>query len=452
MKTWTLTLSLAAICCFVGLNIALLGIFSKPFSPVVVYFEEQFHVEAAKTFAQFGLDHNAGLATLSKQWFIDTFVNGDRMIENPKQDYFVYTHYPSFTDLLAGIGASVFGTEKVYPLRILTLLINSVLLWVFLRHALALFPQKRVQIGFLAFFTLMAPMGWMSLHAITHHGYALYISLAFIGVMLPVFEPAHPMLTKHAKTLALLFGFLTGLFTFDYFFIALGTPLAVCCLFHGKEALTQTSLRRLWLILGFWTGVGFTLAHALHFMQVVVYYGSFATAFQDIFGSALYRLTGNAENYRFVSGLRERDDCISAYCDVIHNLGPIAGRFQLIWDYIVLWTADNPPFSHADITPLSRSGFYLTIPIIAWGLVSMAGTFIYKKTALTSCGVLFLLTVILASVWIFLFLDHGTVHIHLLPRHYYFSFILLALFMFRLFSSKTKDQASAAFKAPSGVS
>ena len=440
MKNWTLTLSLAAVFCFVLLNIGLLTTFPKPLSPVVFYFEEQFHVEAAKTFAQFGLDHNAGLATLSKEWFIETFVYGDKMIENPEQDYFVYTHYPSFTDLLAGIGASVFGTEKVYPLRILTLLINSVLLWVFLRHALALFPQKKVQIGFLVFFTLIAPMGWLSLHAISHHGYALYISLAFIGVMLPVFDTLHPTGTMHSKKLALFFGFLTGLFTFDYFFIALGTPLAVCCLFHGKDAFTQKSLRHLWLILGFWTGVGFTLAHTIHFMQVVAYYGSFTTAFQDIFGSALYRLTGNQENYRFVEGLKELDDCMSAYCEAIRDLGPIKGRFQSVWDYIVLWTADNPPFSHAEIAPGGlRTGFYLGIPIVGWGILAMTAVFFGRKKSFVHCLLLFLSTLILCSLWLFILLDHGIDHIHLLPRHYYFCFILLALFMFRLFSSKTKD-------------
>ncbi|MFM7631089.1 MAG: hypothetical protein ACKO43_04675, partial [Alphaproteobacteria bacterium] len=206
-------------------------------SPMADRYAESFHKESGRTFAQFGLGHNAGLATLSKGWIVENTWEGTQsQIQNSKKNYFVYTHYPSTTDLLTGVGAIFFGTEKTYPLRIIPMIINSILLWVFLRHALALFPQKRLQICFLAFFTLMAPMGWMSLHAFSHHGYALYISLAFIGVMLPVFEPAHPMLTKHAKTLALLFGFLTGLFTFDYFFIALGTPLAVCCLFHGKNA------------------------------------------------------------------------------------------------------------------------------------------------------------------------------------------------------------------------
>jgi hypothetical protein len=299
----------------------------------------------------------------------------------------------------------------------------------------------------------MAPMGWLSLHAISHYSYALYISLAFIGVMLPVFQSINPALMGRTKKIALLFGFLTGLFTFDYFFIALGTPLAVCCLFHGQDAFTQKPLRRLWLILGFWTGVGFTLAHTIHFMQVVAYYGSFTTAFQDIFGSALYRLTGNTENYRFIPGFREpkeQEDCVSTYyCASIESLGSIKGRLQLLFDYITVWTSDGPTFAPSDIRPLTlmRGGVYLTIPIIAWGALGAAAVSLFRKKALTHYSVLFCLTLTLSSLWVLALSNHATRHVSIIPRHYYFCFILIALFVFRLFYSKTKDQRSHSLNA-----
>ncbi|MFM7630980.1 MAG: hypothetical protein ACKO43_04120, partial [Alphaproteobacteria bacterium] len=122
------------------------------------------------------------------------------------------------------------------------------------------------------------------------------------------------------------------------------------------------------------------------------------------------------------------------------------------WDYIVLWTADNPPFSHADIAPGGlRTGFYLGIPIVGWGILAMAIASIYRKKALAHCWILFFLTLALSSLWVFVLINHGVRHIHLLPRHYYFCFILLMLFVFRLVASKIHNTAFLGGRPETGI-
>jgi hypothetical protein len=430
-------LSLLAVCCFMMLNIGMIALLPTPYSPFVDPFSESFHADSGKNFVTFGLLHNAGLATISKEWIVGWW--GETVIQNPSQEYFVYTHYPSVSDFIAGIGGKIFGVESTRPLRIIPLMLNGVLLFIFLKHVFSLLPQRQQHYLFLLLF-LIVPMGWNSMHAFSHHGYALYVSLAFIGVMLPVFQHIQTTLQGSAKRMALLFGFLTGLFTFDYFFIALGTPLAVCLLFHSRESFTNKILKRQWLVLGCLAGVGFALAHAVHFMQVVAYYGSFTMAFQDIFGSALYRLTGNEEYYSFISGVKSGGDCTSLYCQYINDLGAIKGRFMLLFDYLTLWTSDVVSFEqylpNRDIAPIGRSGNYLMLPIVAWGILAMGVTFICKKKfpghCFGHCCLLFLSTLMISSLWVFLIKNHGTVHVHLLPRHYYFCYIMLVLFVTRL--------------------
>jgi hypothetical protein len=362
----------------------------------------------------------------------------------------VYTHYPSTSDLIAGIGAKLFGLENVQNLRILPLIINGLLLFVFFSHALLLFPNKKQQAFFMAMF-FVVPIGWNGMHTFTHFSYALYLSLAFIGVMLPVFQSLQPTLKRHAKSMALLFGFLAGLFTFDYFFIVVGTPLAVCLLFHGRETFSNKTLKRQWLILGFLAGVGFAVAHALHFLQVVAYYGSFSMAFQDIFGAALYRILGIKENYTFVSGMKPWNDCYISYCGYLTDLGPIKGRLMLLFDYLTLWTSSNGfmalwgqdlPERYSIFYRNENISDYLVIPIILWGLLALGMTAFYKKQWVKHCILLFLSTLIISSLWLFLVKNQGIIHPHLFPRHYYFCFIMLLLFVTRAMDVKTVPGSS----------
>jgi hypothetical protein len=459
---YTKVIALGVVSFFLAVNVFIVSLMptadSPSFHPMAKYslfldpFSESFHADSARSFLKFGLLHNAGLATLSKDWMIKYTGRFKEYIIDPSQEYFVYTHYPSTSDLIAGIGAKLFGLENVQNLRILPLIINGLLLFVFFSHALLLFPNKKQQAFFMAMF-FVVPIGWNGMHTFTHFSYALYLSLAFIGVMLPVFQSLQPTLKRHAKSMALLFGFLAGLFTFDYFFIVVGIPLAVCLLFHGRETFSNKTLKRQWLILGFLAGVGFAVAHAVHFMQVVAYYGSFTMAFEDIFGAVLYRITGNAEHYTLISGMKKIEDCLSPYCGYLMDLGPIKGRLMLLFDYLTLWTSFNgfivflgqdlPERYTASLSyRIQNISGYLFLPIILWGGLAMGATAIFKKRFLNPCVLLFLSTLAISSLWLFLMKNHGIVHIHVLPRHYYFCFIMMLLFVTRMMDIKGAPRSS----------
>ncbi len=118
-----------------------------------------------------------------------------------------------------------------------------------------------------------------------NYGYALALLLVEIGVAIGLNRLRWPFLVL---------GFLQGWLSFDQFFLVVLAPLAVelslPVIEPGYAARWRLAVERCFL-----AGVGFAVAHLLHFVQVWAYYGSLSRAIADLKDAARFRAAGGQD-------------------------------------------------------------------------------------------------------------------------------------------------------------
>ncbi len=317
----------------------------------------------------------------------------------------VYTHYPPGPEYLLYAATKLLGPEPVSRLRLLPIAIGWAAVVYF---SLALRRRFGAAIGWMVAGACIATPtvtdGFVGVHS---QGYALALLMIEIAIAIGT----KPVLAPFA-----VLGFLQGWLSFDYVFLVTLTPVTI-------ELVMPTLLehyRRRWKMT-WWrvilAGIGFSAAHALHFLQVVEYRGSFAGALDDFAGSAAYRagagMVGGPIGYiaqvlsnlkLYLYGLHPFNPFINLpasenYVDwstfrfLGLTLGPwwlvIAGTL-IIWDYL------KPS---ACVDSLRRN----------WHIVCFAG-------------------LVTSSLWSVVMVNHGMVHRHFLYRHMFLMFFVMILF------------------------
>jgi hypothetical protein len=193
------------------------------------------------------------------------------------------THYPPGPTWLTAAMRLACGERPVSCMRTLPLAVSALGAFVLAFALMVALGAARGLAVTLAAFAL--PLYGNMMLGLHYQGYALALLSIQLGALLLLFSSGRPLLARDLG-LAGGLGFLQGWLSFDYFFLVAFVPLPIALLFSDLR--TPEARRRLfWLVAA--GGGGFAFAHALHFLQVVAFYGDFATAAKDLLAAAAER-------------------------------------------------------------------------------------------------------------------------------------------------------------------
>lgn len=190
-------------------------------------------------------------------------------------DQWVYTHYPPGPELLTGIIASVVGLEPLWVLRLFPLGVGLLGTAFFFRTLVRLYGADRAALVAVACVAL--PLYHTCMPSVHYQGYSFALLLLQISLLLRIlWEPAKPR--GWYWPVLFLFGFLQGWLSFDQAFVVCLVPLPLWLLRRAEGV--QPKLQWLVASVGL-LGVGFALAHLLHFLQVAGELGGIQAALDE---------------------------------------------------------------------------------------------------------------------------------------------------------------------------
>ena len=215
----------------------------------------------------------------------------------------VYHGYPPGSDWLAGVSIRLFGVAHVGRFRLVPVALGMIAAAVFLGALMRTIGGGRGLFVYLC--CLLAPAFTNMTHGLYYHGYALSLLLLEASVLMAAFRRPGRLGAGPPAWLGLL-GFLQGWLSFDYCFVVTfaAAPLALLATPAGEPLAWRKVLR---LVVA--AGLGFTLAHGLHFLQSVLYFGSVHGAVEEyafrsakVYGGAV--LEGMSRPEKYLHGLR----------------------------------------------------------------------------------------------------------------------------------------------------
>lgn len=373
--------------------------FRNDVSPIADGFSEANTIRGGVFFYEQGLNKYKGLPDI---------VYGDMLPHRGTKGYETktlevlppkaYTHYPPGPEYLAWLGFNIVGVGNFNALRFLPIILSILAGILFIRTNYFLF-NGGLKGALFVLSLILVPMYSNFMHGLHHQQYAFLFFQIQISVALLLIN------SKNSKLILIfslfILGFIQGYLTFDYAFLATLFVIPLYIFFNsGIKSL---------LIIGFASGLSFTLAHILHFYQVVWFYGDTQKAIQDFVGSAAHR-AHNAAN--------ELDKPITKYDST--KIGP----FTVLRDYLYR---------------VAGRGKYLSINLMNFIWIVIALKFTKRVTLkkgwtfefeVTGRDLVALFSAILISgLWSIVMKQHA--HIHgFIARHYFLTYYMCSLILF----------------------
>lgn len=250
-------------------------------SPVADSYSEANALRAGERYARDGFLVDSGLPYVS---FGNRFPGEGITGEEGR----VYHGYPPGPDWLAGVYTKVFGVERLSRFRLVPVALGMLASAVFLFGLIQAIGPRRGLAVYLS--CLLTPMFTNMTHSLHCHGYVFSVLLLEVGLLLRILSRPGPI-GPGWIVLMFLLGFAQGWLSFDHCFLVTFAAVPIALL--TTPAGVRPSVKSL-LALVFATGVGFTLAHVLHFLQTVTYFGGLSGALQEYASRAgkKYGLTG----------------------------------------------------------------------------------------------------------------------------------------------------------------
>lgn len=349
-------------------------------------------IRSAEAFALHGFTSNSGLPDIAfgcqfadqgtkkilldsenaKTWKLGTL--SAREGHEVSYNSFVYTHYPPGPSWIAGISAKIFEPTAIAKLRIIPVLIGLLSIACFLWQIFNLVGAIKGALAAIIFASI--PMLSNMMHVLSYQGYALALLLFGIAICIKVFIHKNPSFYE----LLLLFSIshIQGWMGFDYFFLVISLPIIIMLLFPPNT----TNRNKVYLMVMVCL-IGFSLAHLVHFYQVINYLGSLDKALLDFSGTAAYR----SQSITYDDG------------------SALPSTASLLWSYLTTYSGS---WRH-----LGWSALYYSVigSIIILALPSSA-----QKYRLI-LGIY--LSLFIASLWVITMPQHAAQHWHFIPRHYF---------------------------------
>lgn len=367
-------------------------------SPIADGFSEANTVRGATFFMEKGLGHYYGLPDIGYSEILSN--KGVRGYDNFVYTPGAYTHYPPGPEYMAWLGFQIVGKGNFNALRYLPITL-SILVGILFIQTMFAAVGGGLKGGIFGLLLILPPMYSNYMHGLHHQQYAFLMLQLQMSLCVRFFTD---LKWKRWYILLAFFvlGFCQGWMTFDYAFLA--TLFAIPFYFYYRSQVSFLSF----VLVGLASGLSFTLAHALHFWQVVLTYGSVEAAFEDLLGSAKHRLN-NAAN--------AVDKPLEKYN--AKEIGPIT----VAKDYLYR---------------VAGRGKYLAINLINFVWIIVGLKFVkeirFKKGwkfefAVTGQDLLALLAaVIVSSGWSLVMKQHA--HIHgFIARHYYLTYFFCCLIL-----------------------
>jgi hypothetical protein len=312
------------------------------------------------------------------------------------KDTCVYTHYPQGPDLLAAAMIFIAGKEHTDIYRFLPLCFQFIGVFFLAYTCSCLFGPARCLAALT--FCFMLPMFTNMSHGLHYQGYAFSLLLIEISFLILLFQGRlDRKRTFIAQTSLAVIGFIQGWMSFDYFFLVSLTPFAVLPILGttGKAGLIQA------IKFTILAGMGFCIAHLLHFLEVIIYFGSFDRAFEDFFLAA----TTRAESWK---------------------LGTRINRIDLLWTYLNGIASDSRNFL------VSYTVIFLLVILcrllLAPGVRFFSGHRYYVsqisvKRLVSAMG----LSLMISCLWILIMKGHSQEHMRFIPRHLFLAYFIPVL-------------------------
>jgi hypothetical protein len=317
----------------------------------------------------------------------------------------VYTHYPPGPEYLLYAAAKLLGLEPVSRLRLLPIAIGWAATLFF---GFAVRRRFGATVGWIVMAACMLTPavtdGFVGLHA---QGYAFALLLVEIGCAVGAGATVAPFA---------LLGFLQGWMTFDYVFLVAATPVAIELAMPQIEPGYQRRWRMAFIRSSLAFG-GFAAAHALHFLQVCAYLGSFAAALRDLAHAAAFR-----------AGAEIVDGPFGYLTRALLNL-------RLYYYGLHPFSIALSPPDPDDIQDWSMFRF-MGLSLGPWWLLITVGLLVWERLnpARNVAGLRWgwhavcLTGMIATSLWFVVMINHGSIHRHFLWRHLFLMFLFMVLF------------------------
>ena len=369
-------------------------------------FSEANRIRAGESYAAEGFYKYSGLPNVA---YGTSFRDlGATSLDTLSNKYiYIYTRYPNGPDWIVGAMTYMIGQGNIlyYRLPVLFLTLLAFLIICFSIETTYGIQKSIIFMALLA----VAPAFYLVGHNFHTNGYALALSFIQWSILILYFNKLS--LKRFTYLTLFVLGFLQGCITYDYCFIVTFAPLIFSAFyFQGIDIIKRASMPVTLL------GVGFTLAHIFHFLQVAHYLGGFTQAIHEFSSAALYRSIGDSAV-----------DARGAYWQ--HEPSSQSeSHLKLLWRY---WS---------DIIPSYFNGcFLIFVPYVAvLGIlgskknVKIGGTTIsYRPGLYPVIGLLCAL--LLSSAWVLVMHQHAFIHTHYIPYHFTLVYFTLMLWLIHSF-------------------
>jgi hypothetical protein len=357
-------------------------------SPVADTYSEANVIRAGEGFADKGF---------LVDWALPDIVYGDRFPEwGFKADSdlpggatrYIYTRFPPGPDWMVGLGTTLFGKHQVFLYRLFPLtlaLVAFCFFWLVLWQQLA--PW---QVTALAILFHEAPMTKGMMHGLHSQSYNFSLLLIQLAFVIRGFRRGNFL--KFEKVGLLILGFLQGWLSYDFAIVAAGAAFSFVPLYW---------VSRKQVIQNFWPalllpGLGYGVACALHFAQVLGFYGGWQGFIADYGEAALRRSVGKSGEFG------------------------VFASFKVLWVYLS---------QHVAVYVFFRKNLWWLSAVTV--LFLALGQWLPARARLTASlckrgAVSVVLALMVSSGWIFLMTQHAAVHFHFVPRHFFILYWTLA--------------------------
>lgn len=355
-------------------------------SPVADAYSESNAVRAGASYAERGFSQGAGLPFVD---YSDRFIGKGALEGTPpprsERGLSPYTHYPPGPDLIAGLGTWALSPPPISLLRIFPILVGLFSLLAVRALIRRSFDDPTALFG-VAVVTFLPGFQNM-MHGIHYQGYAM--SLLAVQFALGLAFLRSTLRSPAALALHFLLGLTQGWLSFDYCFLVTFTPAAAAAFVLLSDRPDQKSreVLRDSFAACFVSGLGFTVAHALHLLQVRLYFGNWPTVFAD-----------------FKTAAAERSSVV-------------VERGAVLWKYLSNRTEGGEGFFASVVTFAVLLALYFLFFRRDWRLA--------RRTL-----ILWGITLVISSLWILVMPNHGWNHQHFLPKHYMISYLFPLVFLF----------------------
>lgn len=317
-----------------------------------------------------GLFYTSGLANIG---YGNIYPDHGRGIDNNE----IYTHYPPGPEYVLYFYRLF--SDDIYSYRILNIFLCMTVIIFFLIQLYKILGESNKAIIPIVFLTIV-PIFFNTMHGLHQTTYCFYLNIlstSFIFLFL-----RGKFSSKKLLISTFFISFVQGWMTFDYFFIVTLGAVPLLLLFKADKK----TIYKIILV----NFLGFSLAHALHFLQVIFFFGGIQEAINDFLGAA---------KTRSVEGSVSLSSVFYEYFNY-HIRRSRYFNFKIQYLLII------------------HSFFFLR-------------DYIYRKNsvknALTSPLALSLFAFFISSLWLIVMKQHASIHTHFIPRHYYPFYLVLVL-------------------------